>query len=355
MSNDQADVSAKLAAPYQGPSSAVVVLLAQDEQEHVTLFGDRAVAQPCAPEDVVFEVGSITKVFTALLLARLTVDGDIDPNRPIGESCPAFSGAPASLTPRRLASHTSGLPRLHVPMWKAVIGGVGADPYADFDRDDLVAWVRDWRPSQPPHETSHAYSNLGFGLLGEVLAVSLGRPYPDLLQEKVLEPLGLNDTAIALTDDQRKRFAQPRATSGKPVVPWTFQAIAGAGALRSTARDLARFSGQVAAAMDTPTTPIARAIASTAQPVVGLGPKGDMQPMAQCLGWLAMVLDPSAPRVLFHDGGTAGSTSALYVCPQKRAAIVILANRGVAAGLLSNLKLMWSNLHGVASDHFASL
>jgi len=355
MSSSHFDVPTRLAAPYQHPSTSVVVLSKQNERVCAKLFGDPPVSGTCPPQDVLFEIGSVTKIFPALLLARLTVDGEIDPNRPIGDICKAFSGAPVWITPKRLASHTSGLPRLHVPVWKAFFHGIDDDPYADFSRNDLIAWMRNWRSTKPPRETAHVYSNFGFGLLGEVLAISQGREYEELLREKVLAPLGLRNTSISLTEDQRMRFANPHNNSGKPVVPWTFRAMAGAGALRSTAGDLARFSGQIISALERPTTALDHAIAYAAMPVVGLGPRGNSQPMSQCLGWISMTLNVSGPRMLFHDGGTAGSASAVYVCPQKRAAIVVLANRGVAAGVWSNLNLIWSNPHRVAHDHFADL
>lgn len=353
MSNIDTSVATKIAAPYQHPSSGVVVLLKHGDQESVSAFGNLGVSSACPPQDVLFEIGSITKVFTALLLAKLAEEGALDPNSPIRELCAEFSGMQDWVTPTRLATHTSGLPRLHIPVWKLLLQRVPDDPYAAFSRDDLVSWMQNWRPRRPPKETRHAYSNLGFGLLGEVLAIHQKKNYEDLLKEKVLDPLGLHDTAIILSKDQQKRFAEPHSPSGKPVIPWTFQAMAGAGALRASAQDLARFLGHVARAVGHPTTELDRAIAETARPIVGLGPRKNFEPVSQCLGWVAMRLSPDAPRLLFHDGGTAGSSSAVYVCPEKNASIVVLANRGVEVGLWSSLKLSWSNLHRVASDHFA--
>ncbi|MDX2202315.1 MAG: serine hydrolase domain-containing protein [Hyphomicrobiaceae bacterium] len=355
MSFTHPEVSAKLAAPYRHASTSVVVLLTHDGRSTAALFGDPGVPQPCAPQDVLFEIGSITKVFTALLLARLVVDGEIEPDRPIGEICPAFAGVPAWVTPSSLASHTSGLPRLHVPLWTLLVKGVPDDPYADFTRDQLIAWMRAWRPARPPRTTSPRYSNLGFGLLGEVLAMSQGAEYDALLRDKVLNPLGLTATSIALTSDQQRRFSTPHAASGRPVMPWTFRAMAGAGALRSTAGDLARLADHVVAALEHPATRLHRAIALTASPVAGFGRKGLATPMAQCLGWISMTLGAADHRMLFHDGGTAGSTSALYVCPRQRAAIIVLANRGVAASMWSSLRLARANPHRVAHDYFAAL
>ena len=349
-----AEASAKLAAPYRHPSTSVIVHTLHGGQTSTYTLGPKH-ASAAPPEDLLFEIGSITKVFTALLLACLAQDGRIDPDQQIGSICPEFAGAPEWITPRRLATHTAGLPRLHVPIWTTLIAGVSEDPYADFSRDDLIAWVGGWRPSKPPAPTGHTYSNLGAGLLGEILAMSQGRTYEDLLREQIIAPLGLVDTAIALTDEQQERFAAPHSASGKPVPPWTFRAMAGAGALRSSAGDLARFAGRIIAAITEPAGPLDQAIGRSTEPVVGLGPRGAKLPIAQCLGWVSMTLNPGGPRMLFHDGGTAGSASALYVCPEKQAAIVVLANRGAVAGVWSSLKLIRSNPHREANEFFAAL
>lgn len=345
----------KLIAPYQGNASIVVTGFLPGDHKVYSLFGDPADTPDCAPEDLIFEIGSISKVFTALLLALLTEQGKIDPDRPIKDLCDEFSSAPLQLTPLSLATHMSGLPRLHIPIWKAMIQGAGDDPYSEFSRDDLVAWLRVWSSQEPRKKPGHAYSNLAFGLLGEVLALSQSRPFLEMLRDELLGPLGMNETSACLSQQQKKRFARPHDNRGRPVVPWSFKALAGAGALRSSAGDLALFSYRVADALSNPTTTLDRAIGRCAEPLIGLGLRGKKEPVSQCLGWLSMKLDPTTPRMLFHDGGTAGSTSALYICPEKRAALTILANRGVAAGLWSSLKLSWSNPHRLANDVFAKL
>jgi len=167
--------------------------------------------------------------------------------------------------------------------------------------------------------------------------------------------MGLIDTTSDLTTSQQARFMQPFSARGKPVVPWTFQAMAGAGCLRSTARDMGRFSATVLRALANPKTPLDRAICRSAAPIVGLGFRGKFEPVAQCLGWLSIKQNPKAPRMLFHDGGTAGSTSVLYLCPEANAAVLILSNRGVAANLWASIKLGWSNPDRAMSELFANL
>lgn len=108
-------------------------------------------------------------------------------------------------------------------------------------------------------------------------------------------------------------------------------------------------------ALDRPETTLDRAICRSGTPILGLGPRGVMEPLAQCSGWLSVTLEKTASAILYHDGGTAGSTSALYICPEKAAALAILSNNGVAAHLWASMKLSWSNQLRQAHDHFTCL
>ncbi|MBY4891943.1 beta-lactamase family protein [Rhodobacteraceae bacterium N5(2021)] len=331
-----------------------MTLFLRDGDMTFAASGDLDPRNNTAPDRALFEIGSITKVFTALLLAVLVEEGRIDPDRPIRDLVSGLSDAPPWITPRNLATHTSGLPTIHMPLWKAVFC-LPDDPYAAFSRRDLIDWLRIRGSTAPPRRQLHRYSNLGYGLLGEAMAMREGKPFSDLLAEKVLTPLGLTDTTADLTTAQQARFMQPFNVKDRPVVPWSFQAIAGAGCLRSTARDLGQFSSAVLKALAHPESALDRAICRSALPLVGLGPNGAHAPVTQCLGWLSIKLDREAPRMLFHNGGTAGSTCALYICPAANASALILSNRGVAAGMWSSAKWRRSDPDRAMSDVFASL
>lgn len=294
------------------------------------------------PEDVIFEIGSITKVFTAILLCLLVEEGKIDPRAPLAELSDDLADVPGHLTPERLISHTSGLPNIYMPIWRAAITPMPQGPYANFSRDDLLRWLNKWK-SRPNFAPGHAYSNLGVGLLGEAMSMREGQSFVGLLTEKVIAALGLTDTTDRLDEDQQRRFARPKDMKGRPVSPWTFDALAAAGCLRSSARDLARFSDRVMQALDGPETALDRAICQSAAPIIGLGKRGAMEPAAQCSGWICSRPSQSSPHILHASGGTAGSTCALYICPERQAAVAILSNNGLAASLWGSAKLGWSN------------
>lgn len=337
-------------ASYEGAQHTVVAASVRDGVPAFMCSGLPAFDVSC--KELVFEIGSITKVFTGILLCLLVEEGKVDPHAPLREMASELGDVPDWITPESLTSHTSGLPRIHVPFREMLVKPMPADPYADFARADMLEWIHNWSRKASRPKRRHAYSNLGVGLLGEAMALHEGKPFADLLAKKVTNPLGLNDTSVRLDEDQARRFLQPRNVKGKAVSPWSFQAMAAAGCLRSSARDMACFSDKVIRALNTPETKLDHAIVRSAEPVFGLGLRGRTEPAAQCSGWLSMAIGETSDRILYHDGGTAGSTCAVYVAPKKELACAILSNNGIAANLWASAKLGWSNQLKQVSDYF---
>lgn len=361
----------QLAAPYRHPASGVVVAIAQDDDSYLAcrgLIGVRGVSGAAGSvgsaglaeaadveradpptADTLFEIGSITKVFTALLLAKLALAARIDPDAPLSTQITGFDGLPRWITPRALATHTSGLPRIPVPWWKRPLLSP-IDPYAAFGTPELVRWMKRYgrrvsagwstgaqinRPShrrigRPTRRPTHRlrYSNLGVGLLGFALGRVAGSDYGSALRAEVLQPLGLSDTVIDLEEANLRRFATPHRSSGAHTPPWHFDALAGAGALRSSAGDLVRFARAVFASQEN-RGPLAAAIRATLAVQV---PASDPQAPAQCLGWSLLPCPRLPVSVHAHDGSTLGSSSALYVVPGRKLAVIVLANRGLGLG-----------------------
>lgn len=341
----------KILAPYQSPQHSVVgfTLVAGESSYHAS--GPQL--DGVAPQDQIYEIGSITKVFTGLLMSLQAEDGALDPAAPLHHLSPELRGTPDWITPQTLSAHISGLPNLHMPIWRAALRDFTNGPYADFSRADLLDWLRAYR-AQPAHPR-HAYSNLGAGLLGEAMAMQQGQPYPTLLTQQVLTPMGMTDTGYPVSDDQQARFMSPKDTKGHAVTPWDWQALAGAGCLRSSARDLTRFASHVIAAMHSPVSALDRAMQRAARPVFGLGRGGRMWPQAQGAGWRIIQMGKTAPRMLFHNGATAGSSCALFICPAKSAALGVLSNNGVAGNLWGSLRLERSDPITQAQRFFVSL
>ena len=338
----------RMMTSYEGARHSVVGLLSSMGRTKFIGSGSQTAEVPI--EDQIFEIGSITKVFTAILLCVLVEEGKLDPRAPVAEISDSLSDVPDWITPERLVSHTSGLPNIYVPLWKALFLQQPEGPYARFSRTDLLGWFRDWKGKDPGRKLRHRYSNLGVGLLGEALAIQQKKPFAQLLADKVINPLGLKDTGGALDNHQLARIMQPRNTAGKPVSAWFFDALAGAGFLRSSARDLGCFAQRVIEAVNAPQTNLDRAIKRSVQPIFELAHKGGVAVAAQCSGWIEMKRDASGTRILLANGGTAGSTCALYVCPENETALALVSNNGVAANLWASAKLSWSNQTRQAQD-----
>ncbi|MGV3553981.1 MAG: serine hydrolase [Croceibacterium sp.] len=267
--------------------------------------------------DTVFEIGSMTKVFTALLLADMALKGEVSLDDPVEKYLPEGAGMPVrngkAITLRHLTMQNSGLPRLPDNMPYAD----PLDPYADYTEQHLLDFLGRYElPRDPGAE--YEYSNLGVGLLGYVLTRAAGKDYEALVRERILDPLGMHDTAITLDPGMHARFAMPHDEFMRQTKPWTLPVLAGAGALRSTASDMLRF---LAAALD-PQSPLAPAMALTLAERLG---EADKRQTA--LGW--MVGHPPTGEIVFHGGGTGGFRSFMVLQPNKNRAVVALTNSAI--------------------------
>lgn len=241
-----------------GNVGLVVGMLVRDE---CLCLGYGKVAEDSArPPDAgtVFEIGSITKVFTAALLAEMAGRDEVRLDQPVAELLPPGVRVPSyrgrAITLAHLAEHTAALPRLPGNLWATVTDQ--ENPYRDYQVTHLYQYLSGAAIGFPPG-TGVAYSNLGAGLLGHVLALRAGRPFEDLLTERVLRPLALTDTGITLSADQAARLAPGHTDKGGLTSTWDLPTLAGAGALRSTAAEMLSF---LRANLDPPGTPAGAAL-----------------------------------------------------------------------------------------------
>lgn len=271
-----------------------------------------------ATEMRIFEIGSISKVFTGLLLAdavekkKLRLDTTL--KELLGEKQSFADERVGGITLLQLATHTSGLPRL--PDNMGPNPDVEKDPYGKYDRDKMRAFLAKVKlPAAPPCPAS--YSNYGMGLLGDLLAESHGKSWEESVKEVITGPLGMSDTVVTLTEEQAKRLAPPyRGTDAG--TSWTFQAMAGAGALRSTATDLLKFGEAIIDPDKVPAlAPAIRTMMEARAPYADLA--GEIG-----LGIIIGKLD--GERDYSHNGGTGGYRSALQVIPARKLVRVVLVN-----------------------------
>ncbi len=255
----------------------------------------------------VFEIGSITKTMTALLLAEAVVQNKVSLDDHIDSLLPTELElkSPKSITLKQLSTHSSGLPRL--PSNQRNI--MGKDPYADYKREDLLKAISDQTVS--PNQQHYAYSNYGVGLLGEALAILNQDSYQNLLKSQVFEPLNMTNSyadASMVPEDRRVT-----GYAGQYAVPnWHFKALAGAGSVNSSIEDLLTFGIAILKA-DHPE--LKQAIELSKQ--VHYQDRG----VTVGLGW------HFNKGVLWHNGGTAGFRSILMIDPEQQKVVAAITNQ----------------------------
>jgi D-alanyl-D-alanine-carboxypeptidase/D-alanyl-D-alanine-endopeptidase len=275
-----------------------------------------------------FEIGSVTKTFTSLLLADGVVRGEWTLATPLRDLLPQGTSVPSStgveITLEHLATHTSGLPNAPIPI---VAGSVqmlrGRDPYAGLTADGLLRALGRARLKRTPGTGAVHYSNLGVGVLGLALANATSRSYADLVEERICRPLGLVDTRVDehLSVVQRSRMVPGHRRRGKPAAAWPLDGMPAAGALRSSADDMLRY---LSAQLNPGHTELAEAIRLTQvlrddpEPAVGLG-------------WMRL---DRPHRLWWHTGGTGGYRSFAGFRPDQRDAVVVLSSQARSVDLL---------------------
>lgn len=311
-----ADAQATLrkAIEEQKRAPAMVFGIVDATGARVFALGNRRDAESAPVDgDTLFEIGSITKVFTGLVLQDMVDRGEVKLDDPIGKFLPATVKTPnqngRQITLLDLATHTSGLPRLPSNLAPKDRN----NPYADYTVDQLYAFLSSYTPDRPIGSKSE-YSNLGAGLLGHVLALRAGTNYEALVMERICGPLRLDSTRITLGPALRNRLAAGHNKLGYPAANWDLPTLAGAGALRSTANDLLKF---LSANIGLTASSLSNAMAQSHLPHRDAGALGKIG-----ISWYI----DTVQGVIWHNGGTGGYRSYAGFSPELRRGILVLAN-----------------------------
>jgi len=287
-----------------------VLGVATREGRWIQGFGRRSFDDPRPPESTtLFEIGSISKVFTALLLLEAEAQGEVQLDDHLTKHVPEGINVPEEGQPIRLvhlALHASGLPRMPLTFKPAD----PSNPFAGFSPEQPFEWLQATRVKNPPL-TQYVYSNFAVGLLGEVLVRAAGvEDYDQLLQLRLTEPLGLDDTTASPSPEQQTRVAQAHDTAMFRVPSWTFDVFAGAGAIRSNMEDMLDFG---LSQIDP------NPLHAAAQEVRF---KPEEPPVHMALGWHVN----AKTGTLWHNGQTGGYHSMLALSPEKGLVVCILSN-----------------------------
>jgi D-alanyl-D-alanine-carboxypeptidase/D-alanyl-D-alanine-endopeptidase len=300
-------------------SAGVTIGIVQHGERRVFAFGS-------AKPDSIFEIGSITKTFTGLILAQMVEQRLVKLDEPVRELLPVGTVAKPQGTEVSLLDLTtqhSGLPRMP-DNFKPTNPD---NPYADYGAVNLYQYIFE-HGLEKVGSPKFLYSNLGVGLLGQALSNRAGVPYPTLLAQQVTVPMGMRDTIVSLSAAQQGRFIEGHGADHRTAHPWDLDALAGAGAIRSTAGDMLMYlEGQLhpekalfTHSSKARTLPVALKLTHEL--------RGDSIPGMQIgFGWLYI----TATGTYWHNGGTGGFSSFAFFNPKDDYAGVVLLNTTVSA------------------------
>ena len=293
-------------------------------------YGETARGNKQIPnEHTLFEIGSISKTFTSILLADAVNSGKVKLDDPMSKYLPdsiprlQFDGIPITL--KTLANHSSGIPRMPSNFYSSD----NSNPYKDYDRKDLFSFYRNFKPIRKPGE-KYEYSNLAAATLGVILESVDHEKYETLLISTICRPLHMNETREFLLAGDSVRFAKGYSEDGAFSSQWDFRALGAAGCIRSTSADLLKYAranlGDAPPALDK-AIQLTHVITFTeAQTKVGLA-------------WHFIKLGKD--EVIFHNGQTGGYHSYLAFNTEKKFAVVILSNCAKGTEEIGNTVMKW--------------
>ena len=295
----------------------LVIGMVKDGKSRIITYGETIKGSGIGPNgNTLYEIGSVSKVFTGVLLASLIQSDDVNLTDPLQKYLPPSVTAPVAdgkpITLEHLATHTSGLPRMPDNFKPAD----PLNPYADYTIEQMYLFLNGHELRRPPGQ--YEYSNYAMGLLGQLLAHHKGMTYEQFLRDRISKPLGMKDTGITLNEEQRKRLAPPYNAALKPAKNWDIPALAGAGAIRSSASDMIKF---IMANLKKDHEPLSQALR-----LAQVKRHSMEEGLSMGLGWHLTRDGARDGATLWHNGGTGGYRAWLAIAPDRGIGVVVLTN-----------------------------
>jgi len=298
-------------------SVGIVVGLIDEDRTRIVSYGKASKdSARMVDGDSVFEIGSVSKVFTAILLADMVERGEVSLNDPISKYLPKSVKTPSrngkEITLLHLTTHTSGLPFL--PSNFRLKNEQKS--YADYTVKQMYSFLSRYQ-LQRDIGAKAEYSNFGVALLGHILALRAGMNYEALVRTRICAPLKMGNTRIKFTKQMLAHLAKGHDHALNPVANWDLPTFAGAGGLRSTAEDLLRL---VAANLGLVSSPLFTAMQKTHQPQYPVEEFGG----EVGLGWF--IEKQFGTEIRYHVGETGGYYTYVGFDKKKRRGVVVLSN-----------------------------
>jgi CubicO group peptidase (beta-lactamase class C family) len=298
-----------------GMNPGIAVGIIDADGVHYFNFGRTSADGKAITEHSIFEIGSITKTFTAIMLADMAIKGQLSIDDPVIKFLPESVTFPSygetQITLGHLSDHTSSLPRMPDNM----IPADPLNPYADYTVEQMYTFLSSHTLTRGVG-SEYEYSNLAQGLLGHILALQAGMSYEELLKSTITSPLQMHETGITFTDHMTKNLAKPHS-QGLVVSNWDLPTLAGAGAIRSSTHDMLKY---LAANLGLTDTPVSEAMAMTHYPRHDKGGRVG-------LGW--HIAEGSQGDVIWHNGGTGGYRAFAGFLKETGRGVVLLTNSDV--------------------------
>jgi serine-type D-Ala-D-Ala carboxypeptidase/endopeptidase len=296
----------------------VVATIEADGSSSMAAYGNPGPDAPPLDADSVFEIGSITKVFTAILLADMADRGEVKLDDPAAKHLRAGVRLPErngkAITLLDLSTQSSGLPRLPDNMKPAN----PMNPYADYTTEQLFEFLGRYELTRDIG-AQFEYSNLGVGLLGQALAMRSGKTYEQLVKERILDPLHMDHTGVTLTPWMQSHLAKGYSAGGMVMPNWDLPALAGAGALRSTMNDMLKF---LRANLDESDARLPRLMRQTHAVRRSIGPE-----MSIGMNWI--IRSMNGREVAWHNGGTGGYRTWIGFDKTRKIGAIVLGNSAI--------------------------
>lgn len=334
LSNSLDKVVDSIIKPYitLAATSGVSIGVLKNNATHFYGYGETIKGNKQIPDEhTLYEIGSITKTFTAILLADAVNNGKIkldDPvNKYLPDSIPQLQYQGTPVTVEMLSNHSSGIP--HMPNNFDDAATDSLNPYKNYTEQNLFSFYKTFSFTRKPG-TQYEYSNLAVATLGIILEHIYHKSFEELVTEKICAPLHMNNTHQFIPANDSACVAVGYNENGKYNGPWDFEAFAPAGSLRSDAVDLIQY---------------AKANLGDAPPALNK----DIQlthvvtftdgSNKTALGW--HYIKAGNEEILFHNGGTGGYRSYLGINLDKKIAVVILSNTAIGVDDAGNALMKW--------------
>ncbi|NPD46648.1 MULTISPECIES: serine hydrolase [unclassified Lentimicrobium] len=298
----------------EGVNPSIVIAIIDSSSIQYFNFGKTAEDGKDVDENTIYEIGSISKVFTALILAQQVQNGELKLEDEINKFLPYDIAVPVmgdkDITFGNLTDHTSGLPRMPSNFKPANPN----NPFADYSVEQIYEFISNYQPVRRVG-SEYEYSNIGQGLLGHLLALSNNSTYEEMMIQSIANPLDMNDTRIELTPRMKENLALGHS-GGKLVENWDIPTLPGAGAIKSSTSDMAKFISANLAYVDNSFREAIKLSHKVRHDKAGS--------MSVAMAW--HIKKGEEGDVIWHNGGTGGYSTFAGFVKETGKGVVLLTN-----------------------------